>query len=275
MTTLRVPSPGPWTIRPRTAVASAIRRYLPAVFVFVVLMVVWEAVVPRTGRRPLPPPTQIANALLTEGATLYPAAWNTLYSALGGLLIGTIAGVAVAFMASRWVLARDVLLPLAVGASAVPLIALAPILNNWFGVLDPFSKMMMAALLVFFPITINVVRGLVEVQPQALELMRSYAASDTQLLRRVRIPNMLPYFFTALKVSTTLAFIGAIVGEFFGGSTVVLGRLILKSISGGRFDMAWAVIVLGSMAAIVSYLVVAFVERLVIPWYVSMRDGAG
>jgi NitT/TauT family transport system permease protein len=256
-------------------VASAIRRYLPAVFVFVVLMVVWEAVVPRTGRRPLPPPTQIANALLTEGATLYPAAWNTLYSALGGLLIGTIAGVAVAFMASRWVLARDVLLPLAVGASAVPLIALAPILNNWFGVLDPFSKMMMAALLVFFPITINVVRGLVEVQPQALELMRSYAASDTQLLRRVRIPNMLPYFFTALKVSTTLAFIGAIVGEFFGGSTVVLGRLILKSISGGRFDMAWAVIVLGSMAAIVSYLVVAFVERLVIPWYVSMRDGAG
>jgi NitT/TauT family transport system permease protein len=275
MTTLRVGSSGPWVISPRTAIASAVRRYLPAVIVFVVLMVVWEAIVPRTGRRPLPPPTQIANALLTEGAILYPAAWNTLYSALGGLFIGTIAGVAVAFMASRWVLARDVLLPLAVGASAVPLIALAPILNNWFGVLDPFSKMMMAALLVFFPITINVVRGLVEVQPQALELMRSYAASDIELLRRVRIPNMLPYFFTALKVGTTLAFIGAIVGEFFGGSTVVLGRLILKSISGGRFDMAWAVIVLGSMAAIVSYLVVALIERLVIPWYVSMREGAG
>ena len=77
--------------------------------------------------------------------------------------------------------------------------------------------MMMAALLVFFPITINVTRGLVEVQPAALELMRSYATTPGEVLRKVRIPNMLPFFFTALKVSTTLAFIGAIVGEYFGG----------------------------------------------------------
>jgi NitT/TauT family transport system permease protein len=273
MTAVGVPATGPWYGRPRTAVEGAIRRYLPAVMVFVILVVVWELVVPRTGRRPLPPPSEIMDALLTEGRLLYPAAWNTLYSALGGLLIGTVGGLVVAFLASRWVLARDVLLPVAVGASAVPLIALAPILNNWFGVLDPFSKMMMAALLVFFPITINVVRGLVEVHPQALELMRSYAVTDGELMRRVRIPNMLPFFFTALKVSTTLAFIGAIVGEFYGGSTVVLGRLVLTSISGGRFDIAWAVIVLGATAAIACYLVVALVERLTIPWYISMREG--
>jgi NitT/TauT family transport system permease protein len=271
--TLAGPTAAPWHVRPRTAVAGAVRRYLPAVVVFVVLMGVWEVVVPRTGRRPLPPPSEIVEALLTEGRLLYPAAGNTLYAALGGLLIGTLGGLAVAFVASRWVLARDVLLPIAVGASAIPLIALAPILNNWFGVLDPFSKMMMAALLVFFPITINVVRGLVEVHPQALELMRSYAVSDTELMRRVRIPNMLPFFFTALKVSTTLAFIGAIVGEFFGGATVVLGRLVLTSISGGRFDIAWAVIVLGATAAIGCYLIVALVERLAIPWYISMREG--
>jgi NitT/TauT family transport system permease protein len=255
------------------AVTDAIRRYLPAVLVFVVVVVAWEFIVPRTGRRVIPPPTAIANALLTE-PRLWPAAMNTLYAALGGLAIGTIAGVTVAFVTARWVSARDILLPIAVGASAVPLIALAPILNNWFGVLDPFSKMMMAALLVFFPITINVIRGLVEVHPTALELMRSYAVSDLELMRRVRIPNMLPFFFTALKVSTTLAFIGAIVGEFYGGSTVVLGRLVLTSISGGRFDIAWAVIVLGASAAIVCYLLVSLAERAIIPWYVSLRAGS-
>ena len=272
MTALGVPVPH--MARPRVAVVEALRRYLPAIGVFVVVVVAWELLAPRTGRRVIPPPSAIADVLLNERRLLYPAAWATLYEAVGGLIIGTVVGVAVAFLAARWVTARDVLLPIAIGASAVPLIALAPILNNWFGVLDPFSKMMMAALLVFFPITINVIRGLVEVQPSALELMRSYAVSDTELIRKVRVPNMLPFLFTALKVSTTLAFIGVIVAEFYGGSTVVLGRLVLTSISGGRFDIAWAVIVLGASAAIVCYLAVSLAERLVIPWYVSLRESA-
>jgi NitT/TauT family transport system permease protein len=275
MTSLPVPVQAPLTVRPRDAVVDAVRRYLPALLVFVVVVIVWEALAPRTGRRVIPPPSAIVGALLNEGRLLYPAAWATLYEAVGGLVIGTVVGIAVAFLAARWVTARDILLPIAIGASAVPLIAMAPILNNWFGVLDPFSKMMMAALLVFFPITINVIRGLVEVPPSALELMRSYAVSDLELMRRVRIPNMLPFLFTALKVSTTLAFIGAIVAEFYGGSTVVLGRLVLTSISGGRFDIAWAVIVLGAAAAIACYLVVSLTERLVIPWYVSLRVGDG
>ena len=90
-----------------------------------------------------------------------------------------IAGLAVAFWPRAGSTARDMLLPVAIGASAVPLVAAAPIIINWFGLLNPLSKMMMAALLVFFPIIINVTRGLVEVQPAALELMRSYAATPT------------------------------------------------------------------------------------------------
>ena len=102
--------------------------------------------------------------------------------------------------------------------------------------------------------------------------MRSYAASDAVVLRKVRVPNMLPFFFTALKVGTTLAFIGAIVGEFFGGTSDVLGRIVLQMISGGRFDVAWAAILIGAVAAIVSYLVVTLVERAVIPWYWHLHD---
>jgi NitT/TauT family transport system permease protein len=154
-----------------------------------------------------------------------------------------------------------------IASSAIPIIAVAPILNNWFGVLNPVSKMMMAALLVFFPMMINVTRGLVEVPPASLELMRSYAASDIAVLLKVRVPNMLPFFFTALKVGTTLSFIGALVGEYFGGTSLVLGRIVLQSMSSGRFDLAWAGILIGAAAAIVAYAAVSVFERLALPWH--------
>ena len=104
----------------------------------------------------------------------------TLLEAIGGLVIGTVAGVVVGVR--RRALGDGAgrrCCPLAIAANAIPIIAIAPILNNWFGVLNPLSKMMIAALLVFFPVMINVTRGLTQVEPAALELMRSYAASET------------------------------------------------------------------------------------------------
>ena len=139
------------------------------------------------------------------------AAGNTLYEALGGLVIGVTAGVLTAFAVSRWARVREAILPIAIGASAVPIIAAAPIMSNWFGILNPFAKMAIVILLVFFPMLINVSRGLSQVDPSALELMAPSAASEGQVLRKVRIPNALPYFFTALKVCTTLSLIGAVV----------------------------------------------------------------
>jgi NitT/TauT family transport system permease protein len=131
--------------------------------------------------------------------------------------------------------------------------------------------MMIAALLVFFPVMINVTRGLTQVEPAALELMRSYAASEREVMRKVRIPNALPYFFTALKVATTLSLIGAIVGEYFGGSSTVIGRVVVQSASALRFDVTWAAILLAATTGIVFYLIVAWVERAVIPWHASVR----
>jgi NitT/TauT family transport system permease protein len=124
---------------------------------------------------------------------------------------------------------------------------------------------------VFFPVLINVTRGLVEVQPASLELMRSYASTDMQVLLKVRVPNMLPFFFTALKVGTTLSFIGALVGEYFGGTSLVLGRIVLDRMSSGRFDVAWAGILIGSVAAIGAYLAVSLIERVAIPWGAALR----
>lgn len=257
--------------------ARRIGFYLPAVAVFAAGIVGWELVVGGLGLRTfvLPKPSAIIAALFEnwdDGRfALFASARATLFEALGGLAIGTVAGIAVAFATSRWVSARSALLPLAVAANAIPIIAFAPLMNNWFGVLNPLSKMVMAAVLVFFPVMANVTRGLVEVDPASIELLRSYAASEWTILRKVRIPNALPYFFTALKLATTLSLIGAIVGEYFGGSSLVLGRIIVQSASALRFDITWAAILLGAVTGILFYLVTVALERAVMPWHPSLR----
>jgi len=269
-----VESPRPAQV-PRAAAksrtADVIAKSAPPIVVFVVIVILWEIVAGGPGRRVIPAPSAIYNAGAQNFDYLQRSALQTIYEALGGLLLGSIAGVLVAFATARWVTARDTLLPVAIATSAVPIIAVAPILNNWFGVLNPVSKMMMAALLVFFPVMINVTRGLVEVQPASVELMRSYAATEFAVLRKLRVPNMLPFLFTALKVGATLAFIGAIVGEYFGGTSDVLGRVVLTAMSSGSYDLAWAGILIGAVGAIVAYLVISAIERVAIPWHSSMR----
>jgi NitT/TauT family transport system permease protein len=252
--------------------------YLPAVVVFVGTIGLWEFVVGNIDLRglPLPAPSAIVSALADNWSAgrwpLAKAAGSTLFEALGGLAIGTSLGVLVAFLTARFATAREVLLPLAVGASAVPIIAFAPLMNNWFGVLNPLSKMMIVAVLVFFPVVVNVTRGLTQVEPAAVELLRSYAASEWTVLRVLRLPNALPYFFTALKIGTTLSLIGAIVGEYFGGSSEVLGRVVVQSASALRFDVTWAAIILAAITGIVMYLATAAIERVVIPWHASVRS---
>jgi len=189
----RAPAP---TERPGRELTSSLARLLPPVLVFVAAIAIWEVATAGEGRRVIPPPSAIVDAVGRESELLLRAAMATFTEALGGLAIGTIAGILVGFATARWAIARDILMPLAVGASTIPLIAVAPNIGNRFGVLNPLSKMMMAALLVFFPVVINVIRGLVEVQPSQLELMRSYASSDAEVLRKVRVPNMLPFLFT-------------------------------------------------------------------------------
>lgn len=253
------------------------RYYLPAALVFVGALVLWELLIGVFEVRTfiLPAPSAIGAALVEHWSSgrwpLAESARNTLYEAFGGLVIGTVSGVVVAFAVSRFASARDAVMPIAIAANAIPIIAVAPIMNSWFGVVNPLSKMMIAAMLVFFPIMINVTRGLSQVEPSALELMRSYAASEWTVLRKVRLPNALPFFLTALKVATTLSLIGAIVGEYFGGSSTVIGRIVVQSASALRFDVTWAAILLGATTGIVAYLAIVLLERILIPWHPSVR----
>lgn len=254
----------------------ALRRNLPSLLILVAILGGLEVFVRTADVKSFifPAPSAVWAALLdnwNEGYRIFPAAKVTLTEALGGLAIGTAMGLIVAFGVSRFPRSRDSILPLAVAINAIPIVAFAPISNNWFGILSPFSKMAVAASLVFFPIMINVLRGLTDVDASALELMRSYGARPGAVMWRLRIPNALPYFLTGLKVATTLSLIGAVVGEYFGGLTDTLGRVVVGAASALRFDITWSAIVVVAAVGMGMYLLAVALERVLIPWHPSVR----
>ena len=255
----------------------AIRRasdWAPAAIVAIGFVVLWQATVQLLNiqRFILPAPFAIGEAFVKYFSEIWTAAVYTAGEAVTGLAIGVIAGITVGLITGRWVGLRESLLPFAIAINSVPIIAFAPIMNNWFGLANPLSKAMIAALLVFFPVMINTVRGLVSVDPAALELMRSTAASDFTVLRKLRIPTALPFIFTALKVAATLATIGAIVGEYFGAPRASLGQYIAQHAAYFNFERSWAAIILAAAIGISLYVLVLIVERLVMPWHASVRN---
>jgi NitT/TauT family transport system permease protein len=250
-----------------------LQKNLPAILLFITAILLWEALVRllEIQRFLLPAPSVVWAAFTANFERLVHIGWFTTKEALGGFVMGCTAGILVALATARWTLANETLLPFAIAANSVPIIAFAPILNNWFGVDNPFSKMMIVAVIVFFPMMINTVRGLTLVDPAALELMRSYAASEFEILRKVRLPNALPYMFNAFKVAATLSMIGAVVSEYFGGNRSALGVFITQEAAQFRFQNSWAAIIVACIVGITFYLVVVAVERLTIPWHSSVR----
>jgi len=253
------------------------RRYagewLPALAVFVAGIALWEGTVRLFDIQNflLPAPSSIAETLWDDRGELFSAAFFTFREALGGFVIGCSAGFLTAVVVARWRLLQTAVMPYAIAAGAIPIIAFAPITNNWFGVTGMTSKIVIAAVLCFFPVMVNTMRGLTSVSPSAIELMRSYAADELTIFRRVRLPSSLPYVFSGLKVATVLAMIGAIVGDYFGGAPGALGVEIRRWVGIFAFDQAWAGIVLASVLGILFYGSVAFVERLTMGWHPSVR----
>jgi NitT/TauT family transport system permease protein len=253
--------------------ARSLRDWVPAIAVLVLGIALWEGLVVGLDvqRFLLPPPSDIARTFWDERDVLWSAGWYTFKEALGGFLIGCSAGALLAIFVARFRTLRTAIMPYAIAANAIPIIAFAPITNQWFGLLNPLSKMIIAAILCFFPVFVNTLRGLTSVHPSAIELMRSYAASETAIFRRVRVPNSLPYLFAALKVASVLAMIGAVVGEYFGGSQEALGVQIRNSAALFAFETAWAAILVASILGIGFYLAIVLLERTTMGWHPSVR----
>ncbi|WP_419918110.1 ABC transporter permease [Candidatus Poriferisocius sp.] len=223
----------------------------------------------------LPPPNEIVRALIDNWDEVFRGARITGFVVVSGLVAGMILAVVAALLVSRFRTANETITPLAVAINAVPIIALAPIFNNWFGITSPRSNQAIVVALVFFPIFINTTRGLTQVDRSQVELMESYAAGKLRITREVRIPSAMPFFFTALKLASSLAIIAAIVAEYFGGRQDALGPLITQSAGLARYDEAWAAVLAGTSIGAVLYLAVTVVERMAMPWHSLMRHRKG
>ena len=250
-----------------------LRSWLPAILVFGLGLAMWQWILPALGIQSflLPRFSDVMRALWDERAALKTAAWITFKEALGGLVLGSSVAIASALVLARWRVLGNALVPYLIAANAIPVIAFAPITNAWFGTLSPWSKIVIAAVLCFFPVLVNTLRGLTSVHPSSIELMRSYAAPERAVFWKLRIPAALPFTFTALKVASVLAMIGAVVGDYFGGSTEALGVQIQSSVALSRYEVAWAAIVVASFLGIALYGAIALAERFVVRWHPATR----
>ena len=244
----------------------SLREYGPAAVVLALGLVAWEAVVWLFAIEfyLLPAPHVIVRTLLDSYPVLLEAGLYTFTEALAGYALGCGGGILAAMAASRSPAFAAVLMPYAVASASVPIIALAPLAIVWFGVAQG-SKIAIVTLMTFFPTFISAVRGLTSVPPSSLELMDSYAASGWQVFAKLRLPHSLPYVFAALRACTTLAMIGAVVSEFFGGPAKSLGVYIKSTASLFQTRQAWAAILVTCALGLLFYFVVALGERLAIP----------
>ena len=260
---------------PQRRATDRVRTWGPAVIVFGLGIVAWQWLLPALGieRYLLPPLSDVLQAFWDNRTELLRGGWITFKEAAGGFLLGCGLAFLLALVLARWRPFGNALMPYMIAANAVPIVAFAPITNAWFGTLSPWSKVVIAAVLCFFPVLVNTLRGLTSVRPESLELMRSYAAPQRVVFARVRIPNSLPFVFSALKIASVLAMIGAVVGDYFGGSTEALGVQIVSAVSLAQYETGWAAILVASLLGIAFYASVALVERLVLSWHPSIRAG--
>ena len=258
---------------PAISWGDARRAVLPPLVVLAVSLLAWEAFVRATGTPPyiLPAPSAVLSDAVAHAGLYAGQGLITLGEAVGGFLIGAGGAVAAAiFMAYSRPLEQG-LLPLAVVVKATPIVAVAPLLVIWFG-FGYAPKVLISALLVFFPVLVNAIAGFRDVSLAQLELMRSVHASAWEVFLKLRLRSSLPYLFSACKVAVNLSVIGAVVGEWSGADSG-LGRLILQaSLSFHTLELFAGIGYLALMGILLTVLV-GVVERRMLFWHPSTLIG--
>jgi NitT/TauT family transport system permease protein len=240
-------------------------------------LLLWELAVRVFDFQPyfLPAPSAIWDAFRTSTSLIWEATKVSGLNALLGLVVGTAIGVAMAFLLARWRLVDDLLAPLAVALNAIPIFVLVAVFNNMYPVTSEVPRRLMVTLVVYFIVLVNVARGLREVGAVYLDLMRSYAASDVTILRKVRVPHAVPFLFTALKIAAPASVITAFVSEYFGGLQNGLGSRIVSNIALSNNAEAWAYVLGACLLGLAFFLVAAALERTATPGGVSAPQRVG
>ncbi len=242
------------------------RRRLPAIATAIGAILLWQLTV--TGLRVpdyiAPSPIQVMEVFVTRGGMLWDNFLPTFLEAIAGFALGNSVAILLAIWFVHSQLAERAFYPIAVFVNTIPIIAIAPILVLLLG--NGYSpKVVIAALICFFPTLVNMVRGLKAVSPQMLELMWILSANKREILWKVRLQSSLPFLFAALKIASTTCVIGAIVGEWIG-SNYGLGALIIEATYNFRSPLLYATVILGAGLAVMLFATTSLVERRVLRW---------
>lgn len=239
----------------------------------IAILVLWQGLVVgfNVSAVILPSPMAVA----AKFASSIPILWQDFVQtfvkgALSGYIMGCGAAFILAILIDRSPFLQRGLLPVGNFVAALPVIGIAPILVMWFG-FDWQSKAAVVVVMVFFPMLVNTVQGLSESEAMQRDLMKTYSASYWQGLFKLRLPAAMPFIFNGLKISTTLALIGAIVAEFFGSPIKGMGFRISTEVGRLALDMVWAEIVVAALAGSLFYGTIAIIEKAVTFWHPSQR----
>jgi len=265
-----LPRPGPGSGR-----LAQLRGTWPSVFGLVAFFVVWEVVI-RVTNTPafiVPTPSAIVGRFWVQLPDLLYELSYTLAAASIGLLIGLLIGTAAAVAMVQWRILERSLFPIAVLIKLIPFVAIAPLLSVWLGYqLQP--KIVLAALITFFPVLVNSVTGLRSVDPLALDFFESVGANRWETLVRLRWPSSLPYLFAALKITLHLAIVGASVGEYFGADHGI-GHVIARTSELLQIQSLFSAALLLVLLGIAIVVITNIVERRVIYWHESVLTSGG
>ena len=239
-------------------------RIVAPVAVGLIVLGVWQFLVSVVGVSDylLPSPASIIEELILYWPSIVQATILTGTNALIGLVVGSILGILLAALASRWRAIDQMSAPVVASLAVIPIVALAPVLNSMFGADSQFGRQAIAALASFVPVFINTLRGFRQTTPVHRDLMKAYAASPGQVLRTLTLPTARPFILTGIRIASSLAVISALVAEYFGGPRGGLGSLISTSAASSAYARAWAYVVASIALGLLFYLVTLGLERL-------------
>jgi NitT/TauT family transport system permease protein len=243
----------------------------PLIFL-VFLVVLWDLTI-RVFHIPpyqIPAPKDVVTTLWEEWPKLLAEAVPTTTATVWGFLLSAAFGIPVAMLIAGSRTVESYVYPLLVFSQSVPKIAIAPLFVVWFG-FGMFPKVLSAFLLGFFPVVVSAVQGFKSVEPDMLDLARAMEASRLQIFRMVSLPHAMPAIFAGLKVSITLAVVGAVVGEFVGSNSGI-GFVLQRSIGNFELPTMFAALVVLALIGVLLFWILDVLERLMIPWHASQRQ---
>lgn len=244
-----------------------VKKYYPALIMISASLLIWEGFV-RITNQPiyiLPAPTQIMDTLIAEREILLEHAVVTIYEALLGFGLALIIGVLLAIIVDSSSFLKRGFYPILVASQTIPIIALAPLIFIWFG-FGLLPKVIVVALVAFFPIVINLIDGLDSADEGLISLIKTMNASKLQILLKIKLPSALPYLFAGLKISATYSLMGAVIGEWLGASKG-LGIYMKNSSYAFMTDKVFAAILIIIAVSIAFYSILLFLEAKIIPWH--------